>query len=229
MRVLAFSGGKDSMACLHLCKRSIDCAIYVDTGKSYPETQMMVKYAETIVPFVIVHSDQEEQNRVNGLPSDVVPIDYTALGQVISGAKPVMIQSYLDCHFQNISYPLFTKAKELGATHILYGQRSSDSHQAPARNGDIIDEIVRLHPVEGWSDQDVLDYLQTVMDVPEHYYLGHSSMDCYDCTAFRNETQDRMEYTKERYPNFHRKYQERMDMIRQALEMSGYLEKRHGT
>ncbi|MDE2389927.1 MAG: phosphoadenosine phosphosulfate reductase family protein, partial [Betaproteobacteria bacterium] len=50
MRVLAFSGGKDSMACLHLMRGSLDCAIYIDTGKAYPETLELVRYAGSIVP-----------------------------------------------------------------------------------------------------------------------------------------------------------------------------------
>ena len=71
----------------------------------------------------------------------------------------------------------------------------------------------------------MLSYLKTVMVVPDHYHLKHSSLDCYDCTAFRKDTRDRVEFTKEKYPEFHRQYQARMDLVRQSLEESGYVEK----
>lgn len=225
MRVLAFSGGKDSMACLHLCKESIDYAIYVNTGKAYPETLDMVAYAEKIVPVIVVHTDQDSQNWLEGIPSDVVPIDWTRIGQQIGGKKPATIQSYLSCCFENISLPLFRKAQEIGATEIIYGQRNEDGHKATTRNGDVIEGLTRLHPIESWTSDQVLAYLRTVMSVPPHYYFKHSSLDCYDCTAFRKDTQDRVEFTKDKYPEFHRQYQARMELVKQSLEESGYMEK----
>lgn len=228
MRVLAFSGGKDSMACLHLCKQSIDCAIYVDTGKSYPEAVELVRYAESIVPVITVQSNQEEQNQREGIPADIVPIDWTRLGQLVTGPKPVTVQSYLSCCYENIAFPLFLKAKELGATEIVYGQRNNEGHRSPSRNGDVVGGITRLHPIENWTSEDVLAYLRTVMDVPGHYYyLEHSSLDCYDCTAYRANTRDRVSFTKDKYPEFHKEYQARMVMIRNALEQSGYVEREH--
>lgn len=225
MRILAFSGGKDSMACLHLCKESIDCAIYVNTGKAYPETLEMVSYAEKIVPVIVVHTDQDSQNWLEGIPADVVPIDWTRLGRLISGSKAATIQSYLSCCRDNIAYPLFQQAKEMGATEIIYGQRDEDGHKAISRDGQLIDGIVRLHPIESWTSEQVLAYLKTVMEIPAHYYFKHSSLDCYDCTAFRKDTQDRVEFTKDKYPEFHRQYQARMKLVRQSLEESGYVEK----
>lgn len=225
MRALAFSGGKDSMACLHLCRDRIDVAIFVDTGKTYPETWKTVEYANTIVPVIVASSKQQEQNDLYGLPADVVPIDYTDMGQTVTGARPIKIQSYIECCFYNISHPLFAKAKELGATSIIYGQRMEESHKSPARNGTMIDGIMRLHPIENWSTEEVLNYLSTVMDVPDHYFIKHSSLDCYDCTAFRKDSKDRVAYTKERHPELYRKYLERMESVRTALEESGYVEK----
>lgn len=224
MRVLALSGGKDSIACLHLCRHSIDCAIYVDTGKSYPETQKMIRYAQGITPVVIVQTNQQEQNDREGLPADVVPIDWTRIGQQVSGPKPATIQSYLSCCHENIAYPLLQQAKELGATEIIYGQRNEDGHKATSRDGDMTDGIRRLHPIEDWTSEQVLKYLQTVMTVPEHFYFEHSSLDCYDCTAFRKNTQDRIAFTRDKYPEFHEQHQARIELIKQALAESGYME-----
>ena len=205
------------MACLHLLKATLDCAIYVDTGKSYPETQEMVRYAAGIIPVITVRTDQESQNRREGLPADVVPIDWTRLGQMVTKPKPVMIQSYLSCCFENIAYPLLAKAKEIGATEIVYGQRNDDGHRATSRNGDVIEGITRLHPIEHWTRSQVLEYLASIMEIPDHYRIKHSSLDCYDCTAYRHDSEDRISFTRRRHPDFYRSYRQRIDGVNQAL------------
>lgn len=217
MRVLAFSGGKDAMACLHLLRDTLDCAIYVDTGKSYPETGEMVEYANRILPVFVVQSDREGQNEREGLPADVVPVNWTRLGQLTTTPKPVMVQSYLACRIENVIAPLFMKARELKADEIVFGQRNEDGRKSTARNGDVIDGIMRLHPVEDWTRQQVLDYLATKMTVPEHFHLKHSSLDCYDCTAHDGETDDLIRYTQHRHPDFYLAYMRRKAALNQAL------------
>ena len=217
MRVLAFSGGKDSMACLHLMAGTLDCAIYVDTGKAYPETKKLVEYASRLVPMVTVTVDRDEQNSREGVPSDVVPIDYTPFGQLISGSKKVTVQSYLNCCFENISIPLLRKAQELGATEIVYGQRSDEQYKSTSTNGAITEGLVRLHPIEDWTSEEVLEYLATKMLVPEHFKIKHSSLDCYDCTAFRNVSKDRVAFTQDKYPEFYAEYSHRLARVREAL------------
>jgi 3'-phosphoadenosine 5'-phosphosulfate sulfotransferase (PAPS reductase)/FAD synthetase len=217
MRVLAFSGGKDSMACLHLMRDSLDCAIYVDTGKSYPETQALVAYASDLVPMITVHSARDKQNQREGIPADVVPIDWTRIGQMLTTKKQTTIQSHVECCFENIAYPLLLKAKEMGATEIVYGQRNDEAHKSTARNGDIVEGIVRLQPIEDWTSDQVLAYLETKMHVPAHYSIKHSSLDCYDCTAFRKDSHDRVAFTAERYPAMHAEYMERIALLNQAI------------
>ncbi|MEO9231641.1 MAG: phosphoadenosine phosphosulfate reductase family protein [Devosia sp.] len=224
MRVLAFSGGKDSMACLHLCRDEIDVAIYVDTGKAYPETLAMVEYAKAIVDVMTIRTDQSAQNAEQGIPADVVPADYTASGHVFSGAKAIKIQDYLSCHYQNIAYPLFLRALDINAGSVIYGQRNTETRKSPARNGMQIGTITRLHPIEDWTSEQVMSYLATKMEIPEHYKIEHSSLDCYDCTAFRSSSHDRVEYTRLNYPDFYAEYKARMGSITQALRESGYME-----
>lgn len=205
------------MACLHLLKNTLDCAIYVDTGKAYPETLEMVEYAKAILPVITVQTNQEEQNTREGLPADVVPINWTRLGQMVTKPKTVMIQSYLSCCFENIAYPLLEKAKEIGATAIVYGQRDDDNHRASARHGEVIQGITRLHPISHWNSFKVLEYLATVMEVPAHYTIKHSSLDCYDCTAFRHDSSDRIRFTRKHHPDFYHRYLQRIDLVNQSL------------
>jgi 3'-phosphoadenosine 5'-phosphosulfate sulfotransferase (PAPS reductase)/FAD synthetase len=221
VRVLAFSGGKDSMACLHLMldyEWQLGGAIFIDTGKIYPETRAMVEYAARLVPMHIVQINRQEQNEKEGIPSDVVPVNWTRLGQMMTGPKPVTIQSYINCCYSNIAYPLVQKAKELGAHEIVYGQRNDEPTKATSRHGDEIEGMVRIHPIELWSTKEVLEYLETKMEVPPHFKLiQHSSLDCYDCPAYSGETKDLAAFTKRRYPEFHKAYMERKAKVDYAV------------
>lgn len=217
MIALALSGGKDSMACLFLMRRELEFAIYVDTGFAYPETTALIDYAETILPVVRVRSDRAGQNARMGIPADVVPVNWTAMGQMVTSPKPVTVQSYLGCCYENISAPLMAKAKELGVTEIVSGQRNADGHKSPSRDGAVVEGITRRHPIEQWSDAQVFAYLSTVMDVPAHYAFKHSSLDCYDCTAYRLETADRINWTRDKHPKLHAAFMGRATLLDGAL------------
>lgn len=220
LTALAFSGGKDSMACLHLMRETLDCAIFVDTGFTYPETREMVNYAASLVPTMhVVQTDRRQQNAREGIPADIVPIAWTVIGQQFSGNKAVTIQSYLGCCWETIIDPLWAKARELGVTHIVMGQRTDEPYKSPARHETPVDGIVRLHPIEDWSGQQVLAYLKTKMDVPAHYLaLEHNtSLDCYDCPAYEHQSRDRLVWTAARYPAFYAEYSVRRKALDGAL------------
>jgi phosphoadenosine phosphosulfate reductase len=218
--VLALSGGKDSMACLFLMKDQLDCAIYVDTGYAYPETQAVIELAATYLPVLRLHVDREANHRLEGFPSDVVPVEWTPIGQAVTHAKPYRIQSSLQCCLDNIAKPIIAKAQELGATHLVCGLRLEETYKATSRHGDVVEGLVRVHPVEAWTAQQVLDYLATQMDVPAHFFLNHSSLDCYDCTAFHHASQDRLAWTKDRYPHYYAAYAHKHNAILAAVEAS---------
>lgn len=205
------------MACLYLLAHTIKCAIYVDTGKSYPETQEMIKRAAGIVPVFTVHSDRVGQNARQGIPSDVVPVDWTPDGQLVTSPKPAMIQSYLGCCFDNIALPFISKSLELGATEVVYGQRNEESHKSVARDGDSVAGMKRLHPIENWTNEQVMTFLATRMEIPAHYSIRHSSLDCYDCTAYRGESHDRVAYTKANHPEMYKEYGDRLELLNQSL------------
>lgn len=217
MRALAFSGGKDSLACLHLMLSTLDCAIYVNTGFAYPETLELVEYARTMLSVHEVVSDRKRQNEREGIPSDVVPINWTRLGQEMTGVKPAMVQSYLGCCFENLALPLFQKAKELGVTELVLGQRLEEGHKSPARDGNIVDGIKRLHPIEDWTTDQVMSYLSTKMEMPAHFHIKHSSLDCYDCTAYKADSADRIRWTRDTHPKFYEEYRTRENAVNEAL------------
>lgn len=212
------------MACLHLLRDQLGCCIYVSTGYGYPETERMIEYANSIVPVHRVESNRKLQNEAEGIPSGVVPIDWTAKGQMISGKKPVMLQSYLGCCFDNISWPIMQKAKELGVKKLVYGQRGQDARKAPIVGYGVVDGIERWHPIENWTTGEVMIFLAKKMEIPSHYYLKQTSLDCYDCTGFHDEAEDRIEWTRMHYPDFHEAYRARRLAINEAVRQSLHLE-----
>ena len=223
---LAFSGGKDSLACLLLNKERLSeiTVFFVNTGKTYPETMKLVEYAKSIsLNFIEILVDREGQNAFNGLPADVVPINWTVLGQAQTEEKAVTIQSYLQCCYENIAKPLMDAAKHCGITHLIRGQRNDESHKSTSRNGDVVDGITFLQPIETWTTASVLDFIARHMEIPAHFNLGHTSLDCFDCTAYQKETKDVSSYRELNHPELHKKYlarKEQLDsVLREALEI----------
>lgn len=217
---LAFSGGKDSWACLWLHKDQLDdiAVLWVNTGKNFPELLETINKARAMCPsFHEILVDRDRQNSTLGLPADVVPINWTVLGQIVTGPKPTRIQSYLGCCYDNISMPLHMKAKELGLTQIIRGQRNDDGHKGSARNGTVFDGITCLHPIENWTAPQVLSFVSEHMELPGHFGLKHSSMDCFDCTAYRKECADKTAYMRERHPGLYEQYKVRSDALDAAL------------
>ena len=218
---LAFSGGKDSWACLWLNRERLASitVLWVNTGKNFPELLQTIELARSMCPdFVEVKVDRDAQNAQWGLPADVVPVQWTHRGQFYSGGKDIMVQSYLDCCIDNIGAPLHRRALALGCTHLIRGQRMADGHQSPARNRSEIDGLIYLQPIEQWSDAQVLAFVAAHMPLPEHFKLKHTSMDCYDCTAYRKETRDCRQWAQDRHPQLHARYLARAAALNSAIE-----------
>lgn len=228
---LAFSGGKDSWACLWLNRERLGeiTVLWVDTGKNFPELLKTVEMAKEMCPnFVRVPVDRDAQNSSWGLPSDVVPVQWTVAGQRFTGRKPVTIQPYLSCCYDNISSPLHRAALDHGITHLIRGQRSDEAHTSPSRDGTIVEGITYLHPIENWSRDDVMEFLSRHMEIPAHFSLNHSSMDCYDCTGYRSESRDRIAFMRKHHPDLYAKFFVRNAQVNAALREALDTESCHG-
>ncbi len=74
--VLAFSGGKDSLACLYLCRDYRDQleVVWVNTGAMFPHMRDFVYRAAEGYNFVELNSDQAAWHAQHGLPAEIVPV-----------------------------------------------------------------------------------------------------------------------------------------------------------
>lgn len=219
MLALAFSGGKDSLACWYLHRHERPIVIWVNAGKAYPETLALVDEVRAeAAEFIEVCTDRAAQNAAWGIPSDLVPIDHTRIGQAMTGPKSITIQGYLSCYIENISAPLQAAAKARGVTHLIRGQRNDDAHRGPARHGDVVDGITYLQPIETWTADQVLAYVAHQRgSLPDHYQFKQTSLDCYDCTAFAAHSRDRIAWMRGKYPAYYAEYAVRRDALRGAI------------
>lgn len=197
MRVLQFSGGKDSLACLYLLRDEWATlpVVWLNTGAAYPETvTYMMRWKEILPNFIEIKSDQPAQVVKNGYPSDVTVVNNTSFGRQFISSDGPLVQSYLNCCAENIWLPLFHAIDAMGATEIVRGQRKSDARQSFIRHGDIINGKKYNFPIYDWSDEQVFDYLQTIgAEIPEGYKYGEKTgRDCWDCTAYLDENAQRI-------------------------------------
>lgn len=218
---LALSGGKDSLACWYLYRDKNPIVFWVNTGKAYPETvQVIEKIRAETTEFIEIKTNQNTQNKECGYPSDVVPSDWTDYGFKITGEKPYKLQNYLKCCWFNKGLPLHKAIKERGITTLIRGQRNDETHKSTSKTGNVFDGITYIQPIENWTKEQVLSFLSTQTDLPEHFKINHSSLDCYDCTAFWSHSKDRIQYTKEHHPEFYKEYRIRLELVKSALKQS---------
>jgi phosphoadenosine phosphosulfate reductase len=200
--VLQFSGGKDSLACLYLFRNHWETlpVAWLNSGAVYPEMQdYMQMWKERLPNFIEVKSNQPQQIAEFGWPADVVPVNSTTAGRSITESDGPLIQPYLSCCAANIWYPLHNAMIEMGVQRIIRGTRLEDKRKSQFRNGDIVDGIQLVHPIENWTQEQVYDYLDEMRaDFPPGYNEGEQTgRDCWDCTAYLDENKVRIENLSE--------------------------------
>jgi len=176
--VLMLSAGKDSAACLKMLRSYLHriLVVWVNQGNPYPETvEYMNRISKDIPHFHIVNGNQPEFIRKNGYPADVVPV------QVL--LEPIMFVPFTACCSANFWQPLTGFLKALEITGVIRGQKASDVLKSPAVSGTKIGGFEYFHPIEDWTDEDVVEFLGS--DIPDSYRRGlHASLDCVNCTAY---------------------------------------------
>ena len=223
--VLQLSAGKDSLACLVACEpwwHKIVVA-WGNRGAEYPETlETIEKVRDLALEFVEVHPPipHDLSMRVHGYPSDLIPLRNVEGVQHLTGQARIgpRVQTYLDCCNRMLWKPLEHFCQEYGATLIIRGQRNAEDMRSPVRSGDVIDGVEYLHPIEDMYDAEVVQFLEAHgWPLPEHYLWTAKSLDCWACTAYLHESQDRLQYTREYHPDFWRRLAPRLKAVRQVV------------
>lgn len=215
---LQFSGGKDSLACLHLMRPYWDklTVYWLNSGDPFPEILEVAEKVEAMVPsFVRVDGRQPETIMQFGIPSDIVPVGSTPVGLVASGGNGVLIQDRYSCCWRSLMQPMHERMSEDGITLVIRGQKNADRLRAPIKSGQVVDGIEYLFPLEDWSDEQVMDFLrENGVEVPSFYDVLRASPDCMTCSAYWEE--GRAAYLKERHPDAYEEYQSRLNTISEA-------------
>ena len=212
---LMFSGGKDSIACLHLVEQYLDkvLVVWVNTGANFPEIEALMEKTRAEVPnFLEIKTNQPESIKAKGYAVDVVPVNYTNLGQSVTSIKDFKVRSYFECCSVNCWMPCDAEMRRIGVTGIIRGQRNSEAHRAPIKSGHIENGIEYHLPIEKWSKTDVVDYLRSKdVVIDERLSMDHSSLDCWNCTAYMAESAERFNYIKKHHPS---KYESIVEIVK---------------
>jgi phosphoadenosine phosphosulfate reductase len=195
---LLFSGGKDSLACLYLYRDVWEHlpVIWVNTGACYPEMiEYMEEWKKKLPHFHEIRSDQPKQVAEHGWPVDVLPVNNSILGRMISGSDEPAMQSYLDCCATNIWFPIHKAVLDLGFSKAIKGQRNSDRLKSTSRDGSVIYGVTYLMPIQDWTNQQVFSFLKKQgAALPPGYLDGEKTgRDCWDCTAYLKDNRKRIE------------------------------------
>lgn len=192
--VLELSGGKDSAACLWLLEPWWDRLIVVwcNPGNPYPETVAYMEQIKKFVPFFVeVNGEQKAWIAENGYPVDVLPIDSTSVAPLMGVESSIKLVSMMNCCAHNMWAPLDHFVRYFGFTGVIRGVKNSDRLKGPYVSGDWCEGIQFFHPVEDWSNEDVVEFLGD--RIPASYKRGlTSSLDCMNCTAYVDHNKGRI-------------------------------------
>lgn len=216
---LQFSGGRDSLACLYILRPYWDrlTVYWCDTGAAFPETIALAKQVCDMVPhFAMIAGAQPQVIEQFGMPSDLVPVSRTPIGQQVASKADGLIQDRYSCCVRSMILPVGQRMIEDGITLIIRGQRQDETLKWPMRSGDVQDNVEYLFPIEDWDSKKVMTYLREQdAPIPRFYEMLDSAPDCMSCTAYWEE--GAAKYLKRYHHEQYLKNQSQLDLIQQAV------------
>jgi 3'-phosphoadenosine 5'-phosphosulfate sulfotransferase (PAPS reductase)/FAD synthetase len=222
-----FSGGRDSTAALYLLRPYWHrmTVYHLDTGDQFPETREVVERVGNDVTIQRITTDVHQIRRDHGLPSDLVPVDNTPVGQLVSG-KTTRIQGRYECCWRALMSPMHERMRADGITLIVRGQRDDEYATPPKRSGDSAEGFEVLYPIQSWTGDEVSAYLRD-NDLPlaPFYERGaRRAPECMGCTAWWDE--GRAAYMRDHHPEKFAAYETNMRIVRIEIDRQlGMLER----
>jgi len=211
---LAWSGGKDSTAVLHMLRHELHRIIvyHCDTGDLLPEMREHIAMFEDAIPnFVRVQTNVAAWNIEHGLPTDLMPHSQDRVGRMM-GEHKILLTSRYDCCVANLMDPLWQRVKADGNTLLIRGTKSVDMKRLPMQSGDVQEGIELYYPLQEWSHADVFAYLREHgIPLPRLYQHVTNAPECARCTAWWRE--GRGAYLAQYYPDLARDYQARLKLV----------------
>jgi 3'-phosphoadenosine 5'-phosphosulfate sulfotransferase (PAPS reductase)/FAD synthetase len=168
--------------------------VTLSTDGAYPERAAYLHAVELAFPqFTFLEIKSHRHLERHGYPVDVVPLKYTKFGAVTQGAS-VRYQPYSECCYRGIWKPMHEAMQHLNVTEIYRGQRDEEAHTVPIKDGEFQGGIQYHLPIASWTRADVLKFVKAMVPdlVPGYYDTEQTSRDCWDCTAYLAENQDRI-------------------------------------
>jgi len=224
--IIYFSGGKDSLAVLHMFKDDpdLECVFFGDTGDTYPHMMEFIidtcKKFKAPLEIITAKMGQEEYHKQYGYPSDMIPVVRSPEGKAVRKQNGEQkLQSFVQCCSNMCWLPMQERA--LGKT-VYRGIKKCDEHDT-VTNGyfDKASGIQYINPIWDWTDDMVFDYLKkNNVEVARHYKQVNVSLDCIHCTAFTHSPSavDRLKWTKENYPSYWPEIKRRFAVVNKAIK-----------
>jgi len=225
--VLLFSGGKDSLACLYLLRPWWNrvLVMWANAGDPFPETVEQMERVRQLVPnfvevegpgYVRGHSPEQTY------PADMVPLSATPVGRMAEASAPrFKVHSKFECCWSNWWLPMYNKVNELGIDLVIRGDREDEklTNNYALSGGHDPNDRTFLFPLRNWSKDDVFAYLRAEgVEIPHSYAYGMGSLDCLHCTAWLNESGNKLRYLRDRHPDAAAEYERRLRLIQSEQE-----------
>ena len=210
----SFSGGKDSLAVLHLLRPHLDrmTVYHLDTGDLLPEmVEHVARHAESIPHFVRIETHVDKFIEQYGLPTDLMPYSAHTLCQAMGEPKTKLVSRYVCC-WNNLMLPLYRRVIADGCTLLIRGTKQADMIRLPISSGESIDGVEFLYPLQSWTNLQVRAYLAVNgITLPPLYAHFENAPECARCPAWLGE--GRARFLQEHYPDLFDDYDQRLQRI----------------
>lgn len=223
-----FSGGKDSLALLHMFQQERDGirVYFADTGAVYPHVSAFVaSTCERLGYELVVVAPPiplAEWHARAGLPSDIVPGEMTVdLAPFLTEKPATRLQSYASCCGAMVWRPMYERMLADRIQLVIRGSKRTDKlFFAP--DGYVDDNGIRyMMPLQDWSDEAVFAFLKARgAGLAKHYDEINASLDCSLCTAFQGHTgaAAKLRWTREHYPELWPELARRLRLVQGVVD-----------